>query len=1368
MVNIENIYAKYGVNRISRIKNPIIIDLKSLELPYNSTLHYYTIEDLELHVNSKLNLLNKNNAIIVRTVGEYIGNTIGNFRLDKSKVREFIKEQTKIERKFKILKETEKKVTLTRNDLLVYNYGGLNTFYKYSSNPLIPYYKITNSLNTLIENINKDSSLNRNFFVNFEVTIPKYSILEMLLEKKISTSLLKRMSSYNYIIFIELWKFFNIDTRKDSVFDKLTIDSTKKLYLIFSIGDNGSIINFNTLASMVKEYTEFDYSIKTLPIEQFRKVLYLYLNKIYKSLAPIESNLIEMEDNDEDFDNEDIDTELDIEESNNVVDEEDLGISLDETSRADIDDINIDSNYSSVNDIKNEVVDVEEKLLGKINGLKELGVLSVNRTKTLSAKLLDQDNMTIEVGDKKYTIKDIKQEVDTVIPKEETLITNTVLATENGMLNNTLNALDKKVITEQLTPYIIKSMLSVQNTSFIVSDINVSTENSILGSETTYEMNVENIDGGKNKIKIKLPTIQDDGTFKLSGNTYIMRRQKSDKPIRKISDSRVSLSSNYGKLFIDKAHVKRIEISYWLKNRLAKLYNDDMVKNLVLNNGKLIDSLTLPQHYTYFSKYVKSFKYQDYNFNFSYNTRDKITSMDLSILEQHGVIIGTYKNEPIVMTDDDRLLKYSKNKFMEISDLFSILNIDLGDAPVMYSTVKIYKHNIPIIILLSYYVGLSNLLTTYKVEHRILAKNDSYDSINYYSIPFMDKKLIIKRDFGKNDLLFGGLTSLTKYTKNIHMETFEKRDSYSSVFNMLELSITHINEIKHLEDLFIDPMTKDVLKAMDEPTNFKGLLVRAIELLTVDYYKHPNDISGVHIKSYDRIAGMVYKEIINGMKDQKNKSVFSKSKLIVNPYSVLSKINEDSATVLMDDINPIAALKQTEDVTSLGQGGRSKDSMAKDTRVLHESEIGVISEGGKDSGDVGITAYTSANPKLSSTLGMNDKLDFEKDGWTSVLSTSAMLAPFGISDDVKRLVFANIQNSHVIATNNMSIPYVRTGYESIIGSRVNKKFVAVAIDNGVVRDVTNKKVTVEYTDKDNKKYTEEYKLYDWYSKEENGSSFKHTVVSNVTKGTKVFKDYVLTYDKSFFTPDTYDRSRVVYRQGNTVRVAFIENIESYEDSAAISKDLGVLMTTDSIKSKSILIDKQQTIDSVVKIGDKVEHSTPLFIISDKDFDTKGLDSKTLEIIQNIKSAAPKAGIRGIVEDIKIFYNVDKEELSENLQYHVNKSDKKLKETVGFTGKVNSSYSIKGKPLMDGEIEIKVLIRVEDDMGIADKAILGNQLKCTIGDILEDVKDEEGKPVDVVFSTKSMSNRIVLSPVKIGLLTTYMKAVIDQGCDLYFS
>ena len=1376
MVAIDQMYTRYGLTRISRIKTPVILDLNSLELPYNTTLHLFSVEDLESYATKDTMLLGNNKSILVRTVEDYVGVTQGNFRYKKPIYREFIKTNMKKDKRVRILKETELKVILTRNDTLVYNYGGLSSFHQYMPNPLNPYFSVMNKLTTLVSLVNKDSSLERNFFVNLTVAIPKFNILEMLVTKKMSSALLKRMRSYNYIVFIELWKYMYPEYREESVFNKLTIEASKKLYILFSIGNNGSMVNFFKLISMIKEYDDFDYDIGQLESKQFRKVFYLFLVKIFNSAIVSEQQLINNEEDDT-IHEESIDDEIAEDEdetptalSNKIADElddDDFGMTLDEITKGDVEDISIDIEYDTLEAIKEEKPIPEKNLVNKINALKEVGSMSKAKATTLSNTVLSQDDMKITVNDKIVTLAEMKKDFDIIVPEKDKAITPTIVATEVGMLNDTITALDKKIIKEQLTPMIVKSMMSIQNSSFVVTDFEIKSNESILGKEDVYEMSVSGLDGGRSKIKVVLPKIEEDGTFNISSNTYVMRKQKSDQPIRKISDSRVALSSHYGKLFIDKASVKRLEISYWVRNKLVKMYSDDIVKNLVLNNGNTLDSVDLPKHYTYFNKYVKSFRYGDYSFNFNYVKRDTITSIDLEVLEELGTVIGTYKDTPLLLTMDNRVLLYDSKKPKEIDDIFSILSLDIKTAPITYATIKIYKSSLPVVVPLAYYVGLTTLLKTYKVKYDILDKSESYDKDTFYSIRFADKKIVIERDYGVNDLLFGGLTAFNKYSKNLYLESFEKRDGFSNIFNMLELSILQINEIKNLEELFIDPMTMSILKEMKEPTNFRGLIVRAIELLTTDYYDHPNDINGVHIKSYDRIPGMLYKELVNSIKDQRNRSVFGKSKLVFNPYSVISKISEDSTTVQMADLNPIAALKQLEDVTSLGQGGRSKESMSKETRILHPSEVGIMSEGGKDSGDIGISGYTSANPKIKNTLGLPGEFDIKKDGWSSVLSTSAMIAPFGISDDVKRLVFSNVQNSHVIATKNMSIPYVRTGYESVLASRVNDKFAVVAEDYGVVKDVTKKSVTVEYTI-DNKTFKKDYKLYSWYSKEESNASFKHTLIPNVTKGTKVYKDYVLVYDESFFSPDPYDRSRVVYRQGNTARVAFVENIESFEDSIAISNSLGELMTTVSIKSKSNTITSQQTLDHVINIGDKVEHSTSLYTITDKDFNSKGLDDKTIEIIQSIKSASPKANVRGIVEDIRITYNVDLEDLDDNLKYHIERSDKRLLESTGYTGKVGHGYSIKGRPLLEGELEIKVLIKVDDGMGIGDKAIVGNQLKCTVGDILEDTRDSAGKPVDMIFSTKSLSNRIVLSPIKIGLLTTYMKTVTDKACDMYFS
>ena len=212
-----------------------------------------------------------------------------------------------------------------------------------------------------------------------------------------------------------------------------------------------------------------------------------------------------------------------------------------------------------------------------------------------------------------------------------------------------------------------------------------------------------------------------------------------------------------------------------------------------------------------------------------------------------------------------------------------------------------------------------------------------------------------------------------------------------------------MTEFKLLDSMFVDPMTMSVLKLMKEPLTFLGLLIRSAELLVDDNYKNPNDIQYSIIQGYDRIAGMLYKRLVEGVKEYENRTAKNKLALTIPPYDVMNRIFEDSTTVSLDDINPMAGIKQTEDVSRVGHGGRGKDGMARSTRILDETWMGVISEATKDSTDVGITAYLSANPNLSNTRGMTKSLDPNNTEWSNLISSANMLAPFILTDDTKRI-----------------------------------------------------------------------------------------------------------------------------------------------------------------------------------------------------------------------------------------------------------------------------------------------------------------------------------------------------------------------------
>lgn len=438
---------------------------------------------------------------------------------------------------------------------------------------------------------------------------------------------------------------------------------------------------------------------------------------------------------------------------------------------------------------------------------------------------------------------------------------------------------------------------------------------------------------------------------------------------------------------------------------------------------------------------------------------------------------------------------------------------------------------------------------------------------------------------------------------------------------------------------------------------------------------------------------------------------------------------------------------------------------------MNSTEIGVMSEASKDSGDVGISAYLSAAPKLKDTRGMVGDFSFEEDGWTAALSTSALIAPFGRNDDAKRLNFSSIQNSHVIPIKNMRVPYVRTGYESIIPIRVGGKFVVIAERNGYVDKVTDSFIEVVYNDggPTAKLVHKKYSIRKWTSKEESGVCYTHELVPNLVAGDKFIKDDTLLYDRLFFEPDIFNPKRVLYKQGGLVTVALMEDPQTYEDSAAIAKSMSDYLSTAVTKVKSNVVNNTDNITNLIAIGKSVTPNDVLFTVMDSVLgDVEDMDERTKSILQDFKGNSPKAKLKGVISKIVVYYNCELESMSKSLRAITEASDKRLLTDTGYTGKVSSSYSIGGKPLLPGSVEIKTYVDVIDTMGVGDKAILGNQLKFTVGEVFEyDMIAGDGTKLDVIFSTKSVKARVVNSPDLIGTTSMLLEKLTDKVVEMYF-
>ena len=1021
-MNYNEFYKKYGNRRSTSLIEPKTIDNDSFQFPRNSILQWVMVSDIVTPMTTDYGYLHNEKLPVVTTPLKYSTNIelLGNPILKPIVVARIMKELKSNEPTFKFLKPNTKSVRIPNTKLFIFNYGVMGATYRYSINPLNDYYKYVNSMKTILYNssiANVGNGRHQFILIDLPLSLPSRMILDRFLTKMTKVGL-EHFSTYKHLIILELWKFLSPDT--ESLFDVLTLADYKNITLMFNSNGKISFLNLNLLLSLSKDMPDVITTLNKVPAETLKKMFYVFITKlsnvvtipddiVVKKVNGTVSNIaannnMQLEEDEDHLDSKNIDRALSEE--------------LDDIPASDsIDDMVTDSEiekiaetgmttYSTKKELLGTKDNVKEELTKKLNLLKKYKIISKAKFDSLQESLENQTKISIDIpgkGPVKLTDLLTITDADLTLTTKETELPTAKTVFDPTMNRNVTEVMTSKYIENLHYKNITKSLFGLQKAGVIIDNYNIETHENILGKFEIHTLEVKLLDGSKSKLMFKLPTIAKDGSFKMSTHSYRMRMQKVDKVIVKVGFNKVNLNTFYGKLSVTKATFKKDDAGYVFRNKLLKLSetNKEISKIGLLDNIKM--DQTLPIAYTTISRYVKKFTLGSLNYNFDYDNRDKLLpKTKLASIEKGKILVGlTDDNKPLLMSDNGEI--YLDNK--PIGTILHQLGLKQNVLPIEYANLKVFKKQIPLVCILSYYLGLQSL---FKILNTKFTKHVTNERVtlepNQYAVVFKDIKLVIEKDYGLSDMIISGLISMKNIIKNVNFSTMTNKDSFNILFNMMELGITYINEIKLLETLYIDPMSENVLKSMHEPIVFKALLIRAAELLLVDDYKNPNNVTNILIKGYERIPGIIYNELVRSMKEHANASIFGKSKLQLNPYSIWATIGSDSTTVLIDDLNPVAEIKQAEDVSALGKFGRIKETFTKDTRSIDESEIGLFSEAVKDNGDVGITAYLSGAPIFKNMLGEAGKFSWKEDGMTSVLSTPGLLTPFTVTDDPKRSI----------------------------------------------------------------------------------------------------------------------------------------------------------------------------------------------------------------------------------------------------------------------------------------------------------------------------------------------------------------------------
>ena len=1049
MLEEQNFFRKFGTRFPQQLLSPRITSSDFLEFPKNSAFHYTVVDNVSTGPESDLFYLRHlTKKIPVKHITK-ISNKEGNPRQLTLLLDPIIRKFHARHRRYRLLREGEPYPTDATNTLVV-NHALCSHNYKYVRSPFSDYYRWYNINSTIFHQmgkIAKESQRHQYVIFNLPRQLPSIPRLNTFTNKQ-SQEMLKTFSDPGAALILEIWKWLDLETRRNSTLNFIDPTQLDKINIIFEESGNWLLINLGLLNSWIlnKNSTTVEQSVAvehfviaknsdwakiinistesineqkfSISSEQLRKRFLRCLMTLME-VRTLESSASEdgeevivntvnaPEDQSDEEDKSKIDKLLaslddDLNQLEIIEKENEIAESVQETTIQNKFKVSLGDKTISVKDfdIKKDhhqyVTELCDKLAsdGLMSGAEYRKMLNLNEKAANLESPVEGVKMVdyIKVSEEDLKIK------EAVFPDSVTIL-------DKNQLKSSLNYYDKNYITKTLAKETVSMAFATQKAGFLITDYKVEKNVNILGEQEIHSFKVNPVIGKSSTIYFKVPKINPSGEFIVGGNKYRMRKQRTDLPIRKINYNTVQLSSYYGKVFVSRSDKKTDDYGSWLaRSILEKSYEEGSLITEVKPGAVFNNLVKVPVAFSSISREIREFNCQGFNLLFDIKELQTHYTYDIFIkwYKKGFVIFGDNKKGNYLLIDvNNTIYTTDLQKDPEvIGTIEEFLGLDAFKAPVAFIECRVFGSEIPIGVVLAYYYGLSTLMEMLKVQpRRVIAGTRVNLQPHEYQLDFSDETLVFNKEDRLATLILAGFNSFHKALKNYSVYKFDQKGVYLSILETKKITTRYIRELDLLADMFVDPITESLLVRMNEPTTFKGLLVRSSELLLDDYYPDPLDISYQAIRGYERVAGAVYSEMILAIREQRKSLGRANSQISMNPLAVWKRITTDPAVKITEDINPIMDLKQQEAVTFNGVGGRSSRTINIASRAYHENDKGVISEATSESSDAGINTYLCSNPSFDSVRGTTFRRTDKELSAPNLLSTSSNLGVAIDTDD---------------------------------------------------------------------------------------------------------------------------------------------------------------------------------------------------------------------------------------------------------------------------------------------------------------------------------------------------------------------------------
>lgn len=449
---------------------------------------------------------------------------------------------------------------------------------------------------------------------------------------------------------------------------------------------------------------------------------------------------------------------------------------------------------------------------------------------------------------------------------------------ETSHLSSIDEQYNKKQSMTDLTN-VVSAFSNNEYTPMIVDSISYEDADNDTDMKRTLSVRYKTDDGKTTSFQVDVPKIVDTRYLYLGNNKKVIKKQLIRLPIVKTKSDRVEITTNYQKMTIERTNGNLSRKNMYIFKKLKEMkenpgfqieYGDNSVANEKMgysNNfeyeelaskinkitsGKYIlffnrdaceeevDILDIPDDFITAKRTPLGFEKIGDNFKkFIYIEEGKIYSYDLSEKK-----IDIVNNSIFGFLTDD-VLKLDMSVLPSIGKSF------------IYTTVKFLQSRYPMFAIVGSQVGLTNTMQRYGINYHLSDKQEK-KNVNFVEVKFKDKYLYYE-DTMKNTLLLNAIYLMN--TEEYNYSDFDIDAPYTAYFIKTlgeSVGIHTRNTLRINLSVMIDPITRDILLDLKQPTNIIDVMLYANTLLVGNQYKPGNDMTNWRIRANELVNAKLY------------------------------------------------------------------------------------------------------------------------------------------------------------------------------------------------------------------------------------------------------------------------------------------------------------------------------------------------------------------------------------------------------------------------------------------------------------------------------------------------------------------------------